>query len=117
MSDDAAPQDANVETAGQKEVAKNIYLVSYPKIVFLYPSLIAAIVAAIITKVNGNDMADLVGALEGARARDGRPKAIVMRTTPGHGVPTLVNRERAHFVRVGDDEWDGLRTELEREHG
>lgn len=68
-------------------------------------------------EVNGNDMADLVGALEGARARDGRPKAIVMRTTPGHGVPTLVNRERAHFVRVGDDEWDGLRTELEREHG
>ena len=68
-------------------------------------------------EVNGNDMAALVAALAGARARDGRPKAIVMRTTPGHGVPTLVARDRAHFVRVDNSEWDALKAELENVHG
>ncbi|MAC77417.1 MAG: transketolase [Rhodobacteraceae bacterium] len=67
-------------------------------------------------EINGNDMAALIAALEGARAQDGRPKAIVMRTTPGHGVPTLVARERAHFVRVDNTEWDSLKAELESEH-
>lgn len=64
-------------------------------------------------EINGNDIAQLVGALAGSRKADGRPKAIVMRTTPGHGVPTIVGRERAHFVRVTNDEWDALSEELE----
>lgn len=68
-------------------------------------------------EVNGNDMAAVVGALAGARARNGRPKAIVLRTTPGHGVPTLVARDRAHFVRVDNSEWDALKAELESTHG
>lgn len=68
------------------------------------------------TEVNGNDMDALVDALAGARARDGRPKAIVMRTTPGFGVPSIVARERAHFVRIADNEWDALIAELEAEH-
>lgn len=67
-------------------------------------------------EVNGNDIEALVHALAAARCKNGRPKAIVMRTTPGFGVPTLMGRERAHFVRVGDDEWDNLKAELEREH-
>ena len=32
---------------------------------------------------------------------------------PGKGVPTIEARERAHFVRVGDEEWDALTAELE----
>lgn len=64
-------------------------------------------------EVNGNDMSQLITALEGAREPDGRPKAIVMRTTPGMGVPTLVARERAHFVRVDAEEWDRLLEELD----
>jgi transketolase len=64
-------------------------------------------------EVNGNDLAALTVALHAARRSDGRPNAIVMRTTPGWGVPTLVARERAHFVRVGDDEWAGLLAELD----
>ena len=68
------------------------------------------------TEVNGNDMAALVEALAGARSPDGRPKAIVMRTVPGHGVPTIVARERAHFVRIANDEWDALIAELEAQH-
>lgn len=68
-------------------------------------------------EVNGNDIDALVTALAGARKADGRPKCIVMRTTPGHGVPTLVARDRAHFVRVDNSEWDALKAELETSNG
>lgn len=64
-------------------------------------------------EIDGNDLAALVGALEGARIPDGRPKAIVMRTRPGAGIPTLERRERAHFVRITDEEWQVMREELE----
>ena len=53
MSDEISPQKALEAKAGQK-IPDRIYLVSYPKIVFLYPSLIAAILAAIVTGVRGN---------------------------------------------------------------
>lgn len=64
-------------------------------------------------EIDGNDMAAIVAALEGARARDGRPKAIVCRTLPGKGVPRLERREKAHFIRVEPDEWEAIRVELE----
>lgn len=64
-------------------------------------------------EVDGNDMAALVDALHRCRASTGGPKAIVMRTTPGFGVPSIVDRPRAHFVRVTDDEWASLMHELE----
>jgi transketolase len=67
-------------------------------------------------EVDGNDLDALVTALAGARAVDGRPKAIVMRTTPGWGVSTLVARERAHFVRVSDGEWGDLLRELDDQY-
>jgi len=71
-------------------------------------------------EIDGNDMAAIVAALEQARATRGKPHAIVLRTRPGQGVPTLVAREKAHFVRVEPDEWDALIDELERteaDHG
>jgi transketolase len=64
-------------------------------------------------EIDGNDIRALVRALEGARALDGRPKAIVMRTQPGSGVPSLERREKAHFVRISDEEWQIMRQELE----
>ena len=64
-------------------------------------------------EINGNDMVALTAALVNARQADGRPKAIVMRTQPGSGIPTLERRERAHFVRISDDEWQVCRQELE----
>ncbi|MCJ0893750.1 transketolase [Rhodococcus sp. ARC_M5] len=67
-------------------------------------------------EVNGNDMAALVTAIDELRECSG-PKVVVLRTTPGHGVPTLVARERAHFVRVAQDEWTNLMDELEENHG
>ena len=64
-------------------------------------------------EIAGNDMGQIVDALVWARARTGRPKAVVLRTTPGTGIPTLTRREKAHFVRVDADEWDALEAELE----
>ncbi|MDX2376112.1 transketolase [Microbacterium sp. LRZ72] len=63
-------------------------------------------------EVAGNDLVSIVDAFDRLRDRPG-PKAIILRTTPGYGVPSLVSRERAHFVRVAEDEWSGLTQELE----
>ena len=65
-------------------------------------------------EINGNDMASVADALAAARQRGGKPHAIILRTTPGHGVPSLVVRETSHFIRVEPDEWDALQAELER---
>jgi transketolase len=65
-------------------------------------------------EINGNDMAAIVVALHEAREASGKPKAIVLRTTPGRGVPTLERRERAHFVRIEPGEWNELISEFEQ---
>jgi len=65
------------------------------------------------TDVDGNDLAAVTTALAAARRRDGRPKAIVLRTLPGKGIATLETREKAHFIRVDAGEWDRLEAELE----
>ena len=65
-------------------------------------------------EIDGNDIAAVVEALRVARTQEGRPKAIVLRTLPGKGVPTLEQREKAHFVRVDPGEWDALLAEFER---
>ena len=66
-------------------------------------------------EVDGNDMVAVVDALVRARETSGRPHAIVLRTRPGFGLPTLMAREKAHFVRVEPGEWAALKTELDRE--
>jgi transketolase len=68
-------------------------------------------------EIDGNDMEAVVAALEAARARAGKPHAIVLRTRPGQGVPTLLGREKAHFIRVESGEWDALMGELEAVEG
>jgi transketolase len=65
------------------------------------------------TDVDGNDVGALLGAFGEARAITDAPKAIICRTTLGKGVPMIVERERNHFVRVGDDEWDEVARQLE----
>jgi transketolase len=64
-------------------------------------------------EIDGNAMEDIVTALHGARKRDGRPKAIVLRTLPGRGVATLEQREKSHFVRVEPNEFAAFERELE----
>jgi transketolase len=66
-------------------------------------------------EIDGNDMGQVVAALQQARSGADQPNAIVLRTLPGKGVPTLERREKAHFVRVDPGEWDDLTAELERE--
>jgi len=64
-------------------------------------------------EIDGNDLPAVVGALSHARGRSRKPHAIVLRTKPGFGVPTLMAREKAHFVRVEPGEWDVLLVELD----
>lgn len=64
------------------------------------------------TEVDGNDVHALVTAFDGLRQQPG-PRALVLRTMPGTGVPTLERRERVHFVRVDSTEWGRLIDELE----
>ncbi len=57
--------------------------------------------------VNGNDMEALVEAFDKARELDDpRPRVIVADTLMGRGVPFLEEREKTHFIRVDEDEWD-----------
>ena len=67
-------------------------------------------------EVDGNSIAEIVDAFDRLREENGRPKAIILRTTPGKGIPTLERRERAHFVRVDQDEWTKLHAELENNY-
>jgi transketolase len=64
-------------------------------------------------EIDGNAMAQIVAALHGARKRDRKPKAIVLRTVPGRGIATLEAREKSHFVRVEPHEWAAFEQELE----
>jgi transketolase len=64
-------------------------------------------------EVDGNDVEALLGAFERAREVRGRPKAVICGTTLGRGVPLIMDRERNHFVRVADDEWDAVARQLE----
>jgi transketolase len=66
-------------------------------------------------EIDGNDIAAIVESLRRTRARSGLPKAVVLRTTPGRGVPTLERREKAHFVRIEPGEWESLLEQFERE--
>ncbi|GAA3723028.1 transketolase [Gordonia hankookensis] len=71
-----------------------------------------------VEEVDGNDIDAITRAFDTlATAPADTPRVLIARTTPGTGVPTLVARERAHFVRVADTEWAGLIAELEENRG
>jgi transketolase len=63
--------------------------------------------------INGNDLSEIIDALHWARAAAGVPHAIVLRTTPGKGLPSLERREKAHFVRIEPGDWDEFEKEFE----
>ena len=64
-------------------------------------------------EINGNDLGAVIEAFAKAREHMAQPKAIVLRTLPGKGLPTLEKREKSHFVRVDPGEWDSLIAEFE----
>jgi len=58
-------------------------------------------------RVDGNDIAALVAAFDAARQHPGpQPRVIICDTRMGKGVPFLENREKTHFIRVDESEWD-----------
>lgn len=67
-------------------------------------------------RVDGNDVPALLGAFDAAAARDRDrdiPAVIVCDTRIGKGVPLLENREKAHFMRVEEHEWQIARDQLD----
>ncbi|MER9678589.1 transketolase [Mesorhizobium sp. M0184] len=69
------------------------------------------------SEIDGNNMKAVVGALAGARDRNGKPKAIVLRTLPGKGVPRIETSEKSHFFRIDVTQWDGIIAEFEKTMG
>jgi len=68
-------------------------------------------------EIDGNDMRAVVDALAGARKRNGKPKAIVLRTLPGKGVPRIETSEKSHFFRIDVAQWDGIIAEFDKSMG
>ena len=58
-------------------------------------------------RVDGNDLDALVKAFDAARQHTGaQPRVIICDTKMGKGVPFLETREKTHFIRVDEHEWD-----------
>lgn len=58
-------------------------------------------------RVDGNDLDALVAAFDTARNHpEAQPRVIICDTKMGKGVPFLETREKAHFIRVDEHEWD-----------
>lgn len=65
-------------------------------------------------RVDGNDLAALVKAFDAARSHGGtQPRVIICDTRMGRGVPFLETREKAHFIRVDEHEWNLALNHLE----
>lgn len=66
-------------------------------------------------RVDGNDagaLLDAFDALEADRAPEGQPQVIICDTKVGRGVPLLEEREKAHFMRIEEHEWQICRDQL-----
>ncbi|WP_367237318.1 transketolase [Pseudomonas sp. Rh2] len=58
-------------------------------------------------RVDGNDIGSLVTAFDAARSHKGpQPRVIICDTKMGKGVDFLESREKTHFIRVDENEWD-----------
>ncbi|MFS2156664.1 transketolase [Pseudomonas sp. Pseusp122] len=67
-----------------------------------------------VQRVDGNNIEALVGAFDAARNHTGaRPRVIICDTKMGKGVEFLENREKTHFIRVDENEWDVALTILQ----
>ena len=66
-------------------------------------------------RVDGNDVGALLAAFDNAAAQAaavGRPSVILCDTKVGRGVPLLEDREKAHFMRIEEHEWQICREQL-----
>ncbi|HEY9572956.1 MAG TPA: transketolase [Pusillimonas sp.] len=59
-----------------------------------------------VQRVDGNDLAAVFAAFNAARSYAGdKPRVILFDTLMGKGVPFLEQREKNHFIRVDEAEW------------
>lgn len=66
-------------------------------------------------RVNGHDLKALVAAFDTARHHPGsQPRVIILDTLMGKGVPFLEERDKNHFIRVADAEWQQALDMLQR---
>jgi len=63
-------------------------------------------------RCNGNDIPALLDAFDSVPADDERPAVVICDTQIGRGVPFLESREKAHFIRIDEHEWDLAREAL-----
>jgi transketolase len=66
-------------------------------------------------RVDGNNTAALLEAFDNAAAQaaaHGQPSVILCDTKVGRGVPLLEDREKAHFMRIEEHEWQICREQL-----
>jgi len=66
-------------------------------------------------RVDGNDVVALVKAFDAASARSsltGQPAVVLCDTLVGRGVPLLEEREKSHFMRIEEQEWQVCRDQL-----
>jgi transketolase len=64
-------------------------------------------------RVDGNDVEALVAAFDAVREHHGSPAVLICDTRIGRGVPMLEKREKAHFMRVAEHEWQIARDQLD----
>ena len=62
-------------------------------------------------RVDGNDINALVAAFDSVPVGDS-PAVVICDTRIGRGVPFLETREKAHFIRIDENEWDLARQAL-----
>ncbi len=68
-----------------------------------------------VQRVNGNDLAALVEAFDNARNYpEPTPRIIICDTLMGRGVKFLETREKTHFIRVDEHEWQLALAQLEK---
>src|SRR5579875_498709 len=66
-----------------------------------------------VQRIDGNDIASILAALEQALAAQDKPHAMVLDTLMGKGVPLFEQRAKSHFIRVDAAEWELARKQLE----
>lgn len=69
-------------------------------------------------RIDGNDLGAVIAAFDAAmNDKSGKPRMIIADTLMGKGVPFLESRERNHFMRVDQHEWQLALKALEEGRG
>ncbi|WP_375431932.1 transketolase [uncultured Friedmanniella sp.] len=63
-------------------------------------------------RCDGNDIPALLEAFDSVPAEDGRPAVVICDTRIARGVDFLESREKSHFIRIDEHEWELAREAL-----